>query len=181
MKHPKVLIPGCSAAAMLLRKSAAVDLRAIIAIHGQREFPVETDSVANSLVLRFDDSEAPSQTDPIHAARIRVHRREAAEFGLRLSPPTVNHARSIIDFARWIHEIDGVLLCPCQAGVSRSSAALLLCLATWTEPGQEPYCVRRMLSVRPCASPHRDLVIFGDELLGRGGKLVDAVQRAERR
>lgn len=89
MKHPKVLILGYSEAAMLLRKPGTVDVRAIIAIHGQREFPVETDSVTHSLVLRFDDSEAPSQSDPIHAARIRGRRREAAEFGLRLSPPTV--------------------------------------------------------------------------------------------
>ena len=178
MIHPSILVLGYSEASMLLRKPGTVNVRAIIAIHGQREFPVETRDVPHSLILQFDDTEAPSRTDPIHAARIRLRQREAAEMGLRLTPPAVEHASSIIDFARSIRRLDGILLCECLGGVSRSAAAALLSLATWTGPGQEQYCVERVLSVRPCAVPHADLVKFGDELLCRDGRLLEALRRA---
>ncbi len=177
MTHPPLLILGYSEAGMLLRKPGAVDVRAIISIHGQREYAVETGGVPHRLVLRFDDTEAPSTTDPIHAARVRLRQREAAKVGLTLTPPTIDHARSIIDFARSVAELDGTLLCQCQGGVSRSSAAALLCLAAWTGPGQEHYCVERLLAARDCAVPHRDLVAFGDDLLHREGELTRAMDR----
>lgn len=175
MTHPPVLVLGYSEAGMLLRKPGAANIRAIIAIHGQQEHPVETDGVSHSVILRFDDTEAPSATDPLHAARVGLRQRKAEEVGLTLAPPTVDHARSIVDFARSIAELDGILLCQCQGGISRSPAAALLCLAAWTGPGQEQYCVERLLSLRPSAVPHRDLVTFGDELLHREGKLMKAL------
>lgn len=164
---------------MLLRKPGSVNVQAIIAIHGQREFPVETNSVSHSLILRVDDTEAPSTTDLLQASRVRWRQRQAAEVGLTLVPPTIDDARSIIDFAQSIRQMDGVLLCQCQGGVSRSAAAALLCLGAWTGPGHEKYCVERLLHVRPCASPHPDLVAFGDSLLGRKGQLLQAANRAQ--
>jgi predicted protein tyrosine phosphatase len=177
MAHPPVLILGYSEAAMWLRETAAANVCAIIAIKGQRDCIVETGGVPRSLILEFDDMEAPSRTDSVHAARIRMRQRQAAEIGLRLIPPDVEHARSIIDFARALDGLDGTVLCQCQGGVSRSPAAALLCLATWTGPGHERYCVERVLNIRPHAVPHLDLVGFGDELLGRNGALVESLQR----
>jgi len=175
--HPPVIVLGYSEAAMLLRTPHDIDVRAIIAIHGQREYPVETGGVPHALVLEFDDAEAPHPGDPEHAARLRIRQRQAAEFGLRLSPPTIEHARQIIEFAESIRAMDGVLLCQCLAGVSRSAAAALLCLSQWTGPGREDDCVKLLLAVRPCASPHPDLVRFGDECLARQGRLVTAMER----
>lgn len=179
--HPRVLILGYAEAAMLLRRhESAGDVRAILAIHGRREFPVETDGVPHSLVLRFDDTEAPSATDPLHAARVRIRQRDAADNGLILVPPTLDHARAIIQFAQALRDLDGILLCHCMAGVSRSTAAALLCLATWTGPGRERYCIEHVLAVRPCAVPHADLVAFGDQLLQRDGNLMEAVRSTVR-
>jgi predicted protein tyrosine phosphatase len=62
-----------------------------------------------------------------------------------------------------------------------SEAAALLCLVTWTGPGHEEYCVRHLLSLRPCAIPHPDLVSFGDELLQRRGVLIKAMERIQGR
>src|SRR5262249_26459958 len=56
--------------------------------------------------------------------------------------------------------------------------AALLCLATWTGPGQEAYCVEYVRSVRKCAQPHEDIIAFGDKLLGRGGALIAAVEKS---
>ncbi len=163
---------------MLLRKPETANVQAIIAIHGQRECPVDVANAPHSLVLQFDDIEAPDLDDPLSAARLRLRQRDAAEIGLTLTPPATDHAESIIGFARSIALLDGVLLCQCQGGISRSPAAALLCLAAWTEPGGERYCVERLLAIRPSAVPHYDVVAFGDELLQRRGKLVEALQRA---
>lgn len=179
MTHPDIIVLGYSEASMLLRKSDSADIRAIIAIHGQREYPVNLEGVPHSLVLQFDDTEAPNESDPIEASRLRLRQREAAEIGITLTPPTMDHAQRIIEFARAIHTIEGTLLCHCQGGISRSPAAALLCLATWTGPGRERDCVRQLLSARPCAAPHPDLVRFGDKLLLRNGALVDELQRAQ--
>lgn len=179
--HPSVFILGYSEAAMLLRSPEhAARIRAIVAIHGARDYPVEAENVAHRLVLRFDDIEAPSRTDPIEAARIRLHNREAAErTGLTLTPPAPEHAKAIIDFAHAVRDVGGAVLCQCQGGVSRSSAAALLCLAAWTGPGLEQYCVEQVLAARSCALPHANLIEFGDELLGRQGRLVEALAQAQ--
>lgn len=176
--HPPLLVLGYSQAAMLLRKPDRSGVEAIIAIHGQREYPVDTDGVRHSLILDFEDTEAPSRTDPIHAARIRMRARKAAEIGLRLTPPAPDHAKSVIEFAQSIRTMKGALLCHCHGGISRSPAMALLCLATWTGPDREKYCVEHLLAICPAAVPHLDLVTFGDEFLQRKGKLVQAIQDA---
>ena len=61
------------------------------------------------------------------------------------------------------------------AGISRSTAASILCLAAWTQPGQERECVQYIRQRRPSANPHRDLIRFGDILLNRGGRLEQAL------
>jgi predicted protein tyrosine phosphatase len=177
--HPPVVVLGYSEAAMFMRDPEWGNTEAVIAIHSQREYPLEADGVPHRLVLEFDDCEAPSRTDLLQAARIRLRRKQSEEYGLRLTYPTIEHAKTIIDFAESIRALRGTVLCQCQGGISRSPAAALLCLATWTGPGWEEYCVRQLLTVRPCASPHPDLTAFGDELLGRHGRLIEALESAE--
>jgi len=174
--HPAVLILGYSEAAMYIRGPSAADVNAIISIYGQREYPLDVEGLAHALILRFDDTEAPNEDDPIHAYQIRLRQRKAAEIGLELIPPTLDHARSIIEFARSISSLEGTLLCQCHAGISRSPAAALLCLATWTRPGQEQACVARIRAARPAAVPHHDLVAFGDRLLQRNGNLLASIE-----
>ena len=169
-----------SEAAALLRNPSDTRIGAIIAIIGQREYAVDVSSTPHHLILDFDDTEVPDADDPLQAARLGIRQREAAAIGLRLTPPTPEHARRIIDFAETLRDLDGVLLCHCLGGVSRSPAAALLCLAAWTGPGHEEYCARHLLSIRPCAQPHPDLVSFGDELLNREGALIEALRRSQR-
>ena len=177
--HPSLLILGYSEATEFLRDSARANLEAIIAIHSQHDHALATDSVPYQLVLEFDDCEVQSRSDILNAARTRLRQRHAEQFSLQLVLPTIEHAKAIINFAQSIREIEGTLLCQCQGGISRSPAAALLCLAAWTDPGWEDYCVRQVLAVRPCAVPHPDIVAFGDEILQRKGKLVEALERAE--
>jgi len=178
--HPPIVALGYSEAAMLLRRPNAAGIGAVISIHGKREFPVEA-AIPHRLVLRFDDEDVPDPTDPVSVYRSYLRLKWAAANGLELRPPTVDDARSIIEFAETIRHIDGMVLCQCAAGMSRSTAAALLCLSVWTGEGREQYCVEELLRVRRGAVPHRDLVRLGDALLGRGGRLLEALRRVRQR
>jgi len=176
-KYPPAIVLGYSEASMYLSRRDADPIGAIIAIHGQRELPVETGHVSRCLVLQFDDIEPPYRDDSLAAARFSVRQREAAAIGLSMNPPTESHVKAIIEFARDIRLMEGALLCQCQAGISRSPAAALVCIAEWLGPGNERTCVESLRTLRPAAMPHRGLVIMGDRLLGRNGQLLHAMQR----
>ncbi len=64
--------------------------------------------------------------------------------------------------------------------MSRAPAAALICLAAWGGPGTEAACVEEVLRLRRGAVPHAGLVRLADQLLGRGGRLCDALSAAVR-
>ena len=175
MAMPPIFVLGYSEAAMLLAKQTDVHISALIAICGQREFAVDGGGIIHTLVLHFDDIDAIDDADPFQASIARTRHRERAALGLRGTAPTMEDARRIIEFAQTIRDMDGALLCHCLGGVSRSAAAALLVMAAWTGPGCEDECVRQLRLIRPCASPHRDLIGFGDSILNRAGQLVGAL------
>lgn len=176
--RPSILILGYSEADAVLRSTSRPDVRAILSIHGHREFPVDRHGVARHLVLEFDDCNAPDASDPFAQARHRIRQREADEIGLRMQPPTIVHTQQIVDFAMSIADVGGTLLCQCLAGVGRSPAAALICLASWSGPGEERRCVDHVFSLRPCAIPNESLVQFGDVALNRDGRLLAALREA---
>jgi predicted protein tyrosine phosphatase len=171
---PQIIVLGYSEAAMLLRDPGSLPINAILSIHGQREFAVDPPHGVSQIVLRFDDAQPPPD-DPIEASRWRLRQRDAADIGLNLHPPTIDDARRIIEFGEMHRNVPGAVLFQCLAGISRSPAAALLCLATWMGPGRERESIDAVLRRRPAAVPHRGLVEFGDELLGRSGALVAAL------
>lgn len=175
--HPKIKVLGFSESAMLLRHHKHDSITAIISIKGHREYPPDPGNITHVLALNFDDVEAPSESDPIEAARLRLRYRRMEEEGLKVTPPTIDHALSIIYFATRIAGIGGSLLCQCHAGISRSPAAAIICLATWLGPGHETDCVNEVLAIRPSAQPHRDLIAFADCILEREGRLIQALRK----
>lgn len=175
----QIIVLGYSEAMMFLRRADASVVSAVISIFGQGEFGVEAPWTAHRLDLQFDDCDVPDEADPLAAARWRIRQREAAEIGRNLRPPTLEHARQIVEFAAGLSADGGALLCQCMAGISRSPAAAILCYSTWLGAGFEPEAVGRVLGARPGAVPHRGLVRFGDEVLGRGGRLLSALEQAQ--
>jgi predicted protein tyrosine phosphatase len=73
------------------------------------------------------------------------------------------------------------LLIHCHAGVSRSTAAATLVLAqTWPDRPAED-ALREVTRLRPRAWPNLRILELGDEILGRGGEIVDAARTHYRR
>lgn len=174
--HPIIYVLGYSEAAMLLRQGTEPPIEAIIAIAGQREHFVESVAVLHILRLTFDDTEAINQNDPLHAARMAQRQRQAASVGLILTPPTMDDVRAIIEFAESIRDIRGSLLCHCLGGISRSSAAALICLSVWMGEGREADCAATLRRIRPAAQPNRDMIRMADILLVRGDRLLQSVR-----
>lgn len=83
-------------------------------------------------------------------------------------------ARDIIEFARsW--DGTGDILIHCNRGVSRSTAAafIILCMR---EPGTpEASLMRRIRAAAPHADPCPLFITYADEILGRGGRMADAI------
>ncbi|MCO6186578.1 tyrosine phosphatase family protein [Rhizobium sp. L1K21] len=96
-----------------------------------------------------------------------------------LIAPQELHVRKIIDFAReW--DQGSPLLVHCWFGVSRSPAAALIA-ALAVKPELDDLDLAQVLrKASPQASPNTRLIAIGDQLLGRGGKLIQAAQAINR-
>lgn len=88
--------------------------------------------------------------------------------------PRREQVEGLITFVRdWNHR--GSLVIHCLAGVSRSTAAAYIGLCALNETVSELEIARRLRRASPTATPNRLLVGFGDEALGRGGRMLQAV------
>lgn len=73
------------------------------------------------------------------------------------------------------------LLVHCEMGVSRSTATALAILADRHGDGAEDEAVAHLLRIRPVASCNPFIVATADDILGRGGRLVAALERADQK
>jgi predicted protein tyrosine phosphatase len=116
---------------------------------------------ARRLMLRFHD-----EIDP-HPGIILPDRADVAQllaFGRGLAQQRQAH-----------------LLVHCHAGVSRSTAAASLVLAQAAPERPAAAAIEAVAALRPQAWPNLRIIELGDELLGRGGEIVDATRAHYRR
>lgn len=92
-----------------------------------------------------------------------------------LVAPQEDHIRELIDFVRdW--DRSAPLLVHCWMGVSRSPAAAVIA-ALCVHPEEDDLALaHRLRAASPFATPNPRLIEIGDEVLGRKGRLVDAIR-----
>jgi predicted protein tyrosine phosphatase len=83
--------------------------------------------------------------------------------------------QQIIQLAEQLRDSTGRVLVHCEAGISRSTATALIMYACWLGPGHEREAMERVRKLRPSAVPNRRMVRLADALLGREGRLIDAL------
>jgi predicted protein tyrosine phosphatase len=86
--------------------------------------------------------------------------------------------QAILDFGR-NSESQAVLLVHCWAGISRSSAAAFT-IACDRNPGFERDIAIELRRRSPSATPNRLMVRLADDLLGRDGRMVEAIDKIGR-
>jgi len=88
--------------------------------------------------------------------------------------PEKRDVEAILAFAREAGDDLGHLLIHCHAGISRSTAAMLMILAQAHAEEDERAVAQRLTRIRPQAWPNARMVGLADECLGRGGRLLAA-------
>src|SRR6266498_709002 len=91
------------------------------------------------------------------------------------SGATEGDVRSLIELAQYLRSTVGKVLIHCEAGISRSPAAALILYACWLGPGREGEAMEKVFTLRPIAKPNRRMVMLADKILGREGRLIDAL------
>ena len=91
-----------------------------------------------------------------------------------LTPPQEEHVLRILAFGRgW--DAAAPLLVHCHAGISRSTATAFILTCERNPHAPEARIAQALRRAAPHAYPNRRLVALADDLLGRGGRMVDAV------
>jgi predicted protein tyrosine phosphatase len=88
--------------------------------------------------------------------------------------PAADHIEQLLAFVQaWDRESPLVL--HCWAGISRSTAAAYIATCALTPERDEAEIARALRLASPMATPNPRLIALADDLLGRRGRMVDAV------
>src|ERR1700761_5845968 len=91
------------------------------------------------------------------------------------TPPATAHVEKLLAFARnWPAE--DPLLVHCWAGISRSMAATYIILCDRLGRGSELFAAKAIRTRAPHAYPNALLVEHADTLMGRQGRMVEAIK-----
>lgn len=89
--------------------------------------------------------------------------------------PEKIHAQKLIDFVRnWDREAP--LVIHCWMGISRSTAGGYISQCALMEDADERELAQALREASPSATPNIRLVQFADELLGREGRMISAIE-----
>jgi predicted protein tyrosine phosphatase len=95
-----------------------------------------------------------------------------------MQPPTEAQVAQVLAFGRTLlNEPAGTahLLVHCHAGISRSTASMILIVAQARPDLPALAIVQEILRIRPKAWPNLRIIEMGDAMLSRGGEIVAAV------
>jgi predicted protein tyrosine phosphatase len=96
-----------------------------------------------------------------------------------MTMPSEAHVRTLLDFVEgWPAEKPIVI--HCFAGISRSTAAAFITLCALRPERSELDIAERIRAGSASATPNPLLVRFADDLLGRRGRMVSAIERIGR-
>lgn len=154
----------------------------VLTICGIEELPAQGSRSVSHVLSVLD----PDWPDIAAFADYGDHHRTTLRFHDIIDPapgmvmPARAHVEAILGFgdalqASSAERSDGHLLVHCHMGVSRSTAAMLTLMAQVEPEAAEDALFERLRQIRPQAWPNSVMVGFADDMLGRGGRLVEAL------
>ena len=94
--------------------------------------------------------------------------------------PAAVHVEQVLAFVRSRWDRQSPLVIHCYAGVSRSTAAAFISACALDETRSEDEIAMQLRRRSPTATPNRLLIEVADTILGRKGRMIDAVARIGR-
>jgi predicted protein tyrosine phosphatase len=88
--------------------------------------------------------------------------------------PCDEHVSQLIDFVRGWNRAAPMVV-HCYAGISRSTAGAFVAACTLNPGRDERHIAEQLRRLSDTASPNRRIVAIADNLLGRRGRMVDAI------
>lgn len=117
--------------------------------------------------------ETPAEIPQANHLRLEFSDITAPETGLTM--PGKSHVERLLAFGHgWSGSAP--LISQCWAGVSRSMAAAYILMCDMAGEGSEYAIARKMRDTAPQANPNRLLVALADQIMGREGRMIDAVE-----
>lgn len=116
-------------------------------------------------------------------ARLQLHFNDDIEDIADRLPPSPEHVQQIIEFGRdMLRDPEALrhLLVHCHAGVSRSTAAMTLILASVQPELSAEHVLDHILYIRAKAWPNLRILTLGEQQLGRSGEFTSAVAKVYR-
>jgi predicted protein tyrosine phosphatase len=154
-----------------------------ITICGLSELPYHADAGVSHVISILD----PAWPDPDDFRAYGVHRRvvwrfdDVVEVGLGYAEPSIRDVEAILRLGRELQaEPVEQLLVHCHAGVSRSTATVII-LMVQDNPGREAEAFAELARLRPRSWPNGLMLGIADEVLGRNGALVAALREHQLR
>ena len=91
------------------------------------------------------------------------------------TPPSAGDAERLIGFLESWDRADPMLI-HCWAGISRSTAAAYTALCMFRPQADEVALAQELRAASQSATPNRLIVSLADEVLGRNGRMVKAIE-----
>lgn len=91
-------------------------------------------------------------------------------------PPQKKHIMSILEHSKNMLNSGGIILCHCQAGISRSAAAAFILKCMELGPGNEQEALVEILKTKNSIGPNALMVELADEILGDKWDLMGALE-----
>ena len=125
-----------------------------------------------SLLAAGTEVMRPASILPENHLHLVMHDIAEAQDGMTL--PGEEHVSRLLDFVRqWSRARP--LVVHCYAGISRSTASAYIIAAALAPKRDEAELAWRLREVSPSATPNPRLVAVADRLLGRNGRMVQAI------
>ncbi len=130
------------------------------------------------LTLLSPSAETRDWSELTRERHVQLSFHDIVELSPDLIAPDADAISAILDFGRGAAE-DRALLIHCWAGISRSSAAAYV-IACDRNPGYEAEIAGELRRRSPYVTPNRLMVKLADDLLGRDGRMSEAIARIGR-